>query len=276
MISLSEIRQHQRPLRIASDKLQNELDQLAERQKELIAQGRTAGSLAQQRILARQVKRLQEQIQQKQRRLARVEAQLNLLNRLLLLRESAAAVQAIQQNGLLQQLDWPAVQRELSSLQTKESEQLARLTAVLKLMEAAAPPLSLPPPRPFPDGLVRVERVVDGDTIEVAGGERVRYIGIDCPELWGWDGRPEPYAETAAARNRQLVEGQQVRLEKDVSDRDRFGRLLRYVYVGDRLINAQLLREGLAYAFPLHPDVAQAAQFEKLESEAQHVRRGIW
>lgn len=270
------LHQLQRPLRLTSQKLHTQLGKLATQQKELIARGRAISGLAQQRILARQIKRLHEQSRQIRQRLARVEAQLDLINRLLLIRESEVAVQAIQKSGLWQQLDWPAVQRELSSFQTRESEQMARLTAVLNLMETAVPPITLPPPSIKPAELYLVERVIDGDTIVIEGGERVRYIGMDCPEMRGWNGRPEPYAEKATARNRQLVEGKRVRLEKDVSERDRFGRLLRYVYVGQHLINAQLVREGLAYAFPLRPDTARAELFEKLEIEARRLGRGIW
>lgn len=270
------LHQLQRPLRLRAQILRAELTQLETGQKSLLAQGRAAGSLAQQRILARQIKRQQDEMRLLKQRLARVERQLSLLNRLLLMRESVAAVQAVQQNGLLQQIDWTAVQHEFTILQAEESGQMALLTAVLKQMEAAVPPIILPPPSPPAAGLVLVERVIDGDTIVIEGGERVRYIGMDCPEMRGWNGRPEPYAQTATKRNRQLVDGKKVRLTKDVSERDRFGRLLRYVYVDNLFVNAQLVRDGLAYAFPLHPDTSKAAEFERLEAEARRLRRGIW
>lgn len=124
-----------------------------------------------------------------------------------------------------------------------------------------------------------VERVVDGDTIVVAIGgrrERVRYIGIDAPELGG-DGRPsECYARAAAMRNEELVGGRTVGLEKDQSEVDRFGRLLRYVYVGDLMVNAELVREGFARAVRYPPDTRYADLFERLEREARAARRGLW
>src|SRR4030042_2567140 len=80
---------------------------------------------------------------------------------------------------------------------------------------------------------ILVTRVIDGDTIEIEGGQKVRYIGIDTPEKV--DPRPsvQCYGKEAAAKNKELVEGKRVRLEKDVSETDKYGRLLRYVFVGD-------------------------------------------
>jgi len=104
-----------------------------------------------------------------------------------------------------------------------------------------------------------VTRVIDGDTIEVnIGGtmHRVRYIGIDTPEP---DDKRAEYcalAQEATKYNRQLVEGENVRLEKDVSEIDKYGRLLRYVYADDIFINAELVRQGLAWAKAYEPDVA--------------------
>jgi len=88
-----------------------------------------------------------------------------------------------------------------------------------------------------------VTKVIDGDTIIVEGGYRVRYIGIDAPEI-----RPrlEAFGMEAWQANRQLVEGKKVRLERDVSETDKYERLLRYVYVNDILVNAEMVRLGLA------------------------------
>ena len=94
-----------------------------------------------------------------------------------------------------------------------------------------------------------VQRVIDGDTVVLANGERVRYIGMDTPE------RGERLFDEATEYNRRLVEGQRVGLLKDQSETDRFGRLLRYVLAGDILVNAELVREGLAEAKRYDPDV---------------------
>jgi micrococcal nuclease len=119
----------------------------------------------------------------------------------------------------------------------------------------------------------RVTQIVDGDTIEVeinGGIHRLRYIGIDCPEpgQQGW--------YEASEANRQLVEGQIVWLEKDVSETDRYGRLLRYVYVGDLFVNAELVRLGYAVALTYPPDVQYADLFVQLEQEARAAERGLW
>ena len=124
-----------------------------------------------------------------------------------------------------------------------------------------------------------VTRVIDGDTIEVnIGGTlfRVRYIGIDTPELD--DERPEFYAlaQEATLYNRQLVEGQDIRLEKDVSETDQYGRLLRYVYVGDVFVNAELVRLGLAWAKAYPPDTKYQDILDEAEGEARQAEIGIW
>jgi len=128
-------------------------------------------------------------------------------------------------------------------------------------------------PMPRTVGVVQVVEIVDGDTIRVRiGGEiyAVRYIGIDCPE------KDEPLYEEATAANRQLVEGQEVRLEKDVSETDKYGRLLRYVWLGDVLVNAELVRQGLAEAVRYPPDVKYQALLQDAEAEARRAQRGLW
>lgn len=119
-----------------------------------------------------------------------------------------------------------------------------------------------------------VVRVVDGDTIIVdlnGVEERLRYIGMDTPET------DEPYFDQATAANSLLVTGQTVQLVRDVSDRDRYGRLLRYVYLQDgTFVNAELVRQGWARAAPYPPDTAHADEFAQLEAEAFAARRGIW
>jgi endonuclease YncB( thermonuclease family) len=121
---------------------------------------------------------------------------------------------------------------------------------------------------------VEVVRIVDGDTIVVAiGGTRgtkVRLIGIDTPE------RGDCMFKAATERMRALVEGKSVRLERDVSETDRYGRLLRYVYAGDTFVNAAMVREGFANAATFPPDVAHAMEFVALERIARDARRGLW
>jgi micrococcal nuclease len=124
-----------------------------------------------------------------------------------------------------------------------------------------------------------VVRVVDGDTVHVRLGprlERVRYIGINTPELHHPQRGEEPGGRRAYEANRRLVQGQRVRLELDVQARDRYGRLLAYVWLGDTMVNAELLRLGLAQVMTVPPNVRHQALFLKLQREARESGRGLW
>jgi len=105
---------------------------------------------------------------------------------------------------------------------------------------------------------------------------KVRYIGIDAPELD--DERAEfcALAQEATRYNRQLVEGKTVRLEKDISETDKYGRLLRYVYVDDIFVNAELVGQGLAWAKAYEPDTKYQDILEKAEAEARQDKIGVW
>lgn len=119
----------------------------------------------------------------------------------------------------------------------------------------------------------QVVRIVDGDTIDVQiGGQtfRVRYIGMNTPETG------QPCAAEATNYNAELVMGKTVTLVTDVSETDRYGRLLRYVYVGDVFVNAELVRQGYANASTYPPDVAHADLFVQLQAEARAAGRGCW
>ena len=123
-----------------------------------------------------------------------------------------------------------------------------------------------------PPDTALVIQVIDGDTIVIEGGYRVRYIGIDTPEIHP---ELEAYAKEALQANRELVEGRIVRLERDVSQTDN-GRLLRYVYVDSIFVNAELVRQGLAQAKAYPPDIKYQDYLEELEAEAKHSGRGMW
>jgi micrococcal nuclease len=120
---------------------------------------------------------------------------------------------------------------------------------------------------------VKVVRVIDGDTIEIAGGAHVRYIGMDTPETYP---KVEFYGPEAKAKNIELVEGKLVTLEKDVSETDKYGRLLRYVYVDGVFVNGELVRLGYAEAVSYPPDTRYQWQLEQLEKEAKAAKLGIW
>ncbi|PYN75783.1 MAG: hypothetical protein DMD96_27155 [Candidatus Rokuibacteriota bacterium] len=124
-----------------------------------------------------------------------------------------------------------------------------------------------------------VVRVVDGDTIHVKVGdyvEKVRYIGMNTPEIHHPTKGEQPGGREAAEMNRRLVGGKRVRLELDVRSRDRYGRLLAYVWVGELMVNAELVRLGYAQVMTVPPNVRHQELFVKLQREAREAGRGLW
>ncbi len=124
-----------------------------------------------------------------------------------------------------------------------------------------------------------VDRVIDGDTIRVRIADRVetvRYIGMDTPETVHPSRGIEPYGLAASAFNQILVEGKQVRLELDVEPRDRYGRLLAYVYTDSQFVNAELIRQGYAQVMTVPPNVRHVEEFVRLQREARRAGEGLW
>ncbi|MGQ9622579.1 MAG: thermonuclease family protein [Candidatus Caldatribacteriaceae bacterium] len=121
-----------------------------------------------------------------------------------------------------------------------------------------------------------VVRVIDGDTIELSNGEKVRYIGINTPELHHPQKGVEYFAKEAYDANRRMVEGKKVRLEFDVEKRDRYGRLLAYVYVDGIMVNEWLVANGYAQVATFPPNVKYAERFLSLEREARRLKLGLW
>lgn len=148
------------------------------------------------------------------------------------------------------------------------------------------------PVEPAGHELGDVTRVVDGDTIEVAIVDRVdgpgagsgragesyvvRLIGIDTPESVHPSQPVECFGREASAAATALLEGRRVRLVRDVEDRDRYDRLLRYVYLGDEMANARLVVNGYAVAYTYPPDVRHADLFVRLQRAAREDGRGLW
>ena len=133
---------------------------------------------------------------------------------------------------------------------------------------------------PVEPGTGVVRRVVDGDTIEMRIGrtnETVRLLGVDTPETVHPTKPIECYGPEAAARTKELLaKGATVRIERDAEARDHFGRLLLYVFVGHEMVNESLLREGFARPLTIAPNVARAADFDRLASEARNRGVGLW
>lgn len=130
--------------------------------------------------------------------------------------------------------------------------------------------------------LFLVERVIDGDTLQLSNRQTVRYIGIDTPEIVDTRKKMQCFGIEAAEKNKELAEGKNVRLEKDVSEVDRYGRLLRYVYVQsledseEVFINDYLVRNGFAHTSSFPPDIKYQSQFRDSQNYARLNNLGLW
>jgi micrococcal nuclease len=135
-------------------------------------------------------------------------------------------------------------------------------------------------PNPGPASATAVvTRVVDGDTIEARIGdevEDVRLIGVDTPETVKPDAAVECFGPQASDFTKRALEGERVRLVFGVERRDVYGRLLAYLYLGDRFFNPSLLRRGLARTLTIPPNDRFAQRFERLELTAARAGRGLW
>ncbi len=163
------------------------------------------------------------------------------------------------------------------------------ITALACSEGASAPPPQAPPPSPTasapatrpapdspetapPDGLETavVAQVIDGDTVELADGRRVRYIGINTPE------RNQPYYSEATQTNRQLVAGKKIQLEFDVETFDKYGRTLAYIWVDGQLANREIVAQGFANAYTVPPNVKYDVDFRAAEQAAREAGLGLW
>jgi len=120
----------------------------------------------------------------------------------------------------------------------------------------------------------KVIKVIDGDTIAIEGGEVVRYIGINTSEIR--QDNNDCFAQEAWDVNKKLVEGKEVKLKKDVSNKDKYGRLLRYVWIDNLFVNEYLIKEGYALSAKYPPDIKYAEQFDSFEKQAEENNLGLW
>lgn len=128
-------------------------------------------------------------------------------------------------------------------------------------------------------GTVRVVRVVDGDTIEVSingTAEKVRLIGVDTPETVHPTIGEEPYGREASNFTKKMLTDKEIKLEFDVEERDRYGRLLAYVWLDEELFNEVLLKEGYAQLATYPPNVKYVERFKAAQKEAREAGRGLW
>ncbi len=137
-------------------------------------------------------------------------------------------------------------------------------------------------PVPPPAGVLRgakwkrVAKVIDGDTIRLETGEKVRLLGIDAPETKHPKKVPDPCGPKASKFNRDLLAGQEVVLEFDVEREDRYGRLLAHVFTRSTFVNAELVRRGYARVSTYRPNLKYRDFFLSLQSQAKKNHRGLW
>ncbi len=124
---------------------------------------------------------------------------------------------------------------------------------------------------------VKVRWVDDGDTIVVAGGERVRYLGINTPEVAHKDEPGEPFGDEAKAFNKKLVQGRWINLELAEQQRDPYGRLLAYVFLADgTFVNGKLVRQGYAHLLRKQPKLRYWERLLALQRQALKKKKGMW
>lgn len=137
---------------------------------------------------------------------------------------------------------------------------------------AASSPTFSNPNRSF----VKVRVVIDGDTVEIEDGKKVRLIGIDTPETVDRRRPVGCYGKEASNFTKLQLTGKEVTLEKDISETDKYGRLLRYIWLGDTLFNETLVSEGYAQSSAYPPDVKYQNRFVAAQSEARNEKKGLW
>lgn len=153
------------------------------------------------------------------------------------------------------------------SISERGDEKIAEESQTPQTQSASSEKL---PKQELPEQSLTVIRIVDGDTLALSDKKTVRLIGINTPE------KDQPYYTEAKNILSNLTFGKPVRLEKDVSDTDRYGRLLRYVYVDDIFINLEMIQSGLAHAYAYPPDTAHKEEFLSAERTAREQGIGLW
>lgn len=162
------------------------------------------------------------------------------------------------------------------------------LSLTYTLLETSESPTVSPSPTPIKTAVINpssvlVTEVIDGDTIVFENGQHIRFIGIDSPELHHPKKPVGCFGQEAKDKLTKLILGRKVRLEKDVSETDRYKRLLRYVYVDPStssrqafFINDYMVRQGYAVAVTFPPDVKYKDELRAAQNEAEQENRGLW
>jgi micrococcal nuclease len=122
----------------------------------------------------------------------------------------------------------------------------------------------------YPKYDATLTRIIDGDTIVISTGEHVRFVGMNAPE------HDTQYGPGATAHLHQLIDGKSLQLQRDVSDKDKYGRILRFVWVGSENVDLQMVKDGWAKQLLIEPDNEYADQIKTLQQQAEAAHLGIW
>jgi micrococcal nuclease len=280
-----QLRYYQAQLRVEEARLKRELAIIKRSRLEYLQRGAATDALTLKSALALQIRNLDDQATGVKVQLGVIERRSQLLAYLVYAQENADDLK----HDSLGDVDWASMLAVAEATRASMQARIERLEALLTILrrgQQPEPALPSAPTRPAakparpakaPGEVATVHSVPDGDGLKLEDRRRVRYIGIDAPEMTTWGGGgAEAWAKEARALNSKLVTGNSVRLVKDTSETDPYGRLLRYVYVGDTFVNAELLKSGLARTLRLPPDTKFAAEFERLEEEARKKHVGMW
>lgn len=164
--------------------------------------------------------------------------------------------------------------KSISSSKPKVSPEVKSAT-----VEVTQSPTVTFTPSPTPDQnitIAKITNVIDGDTFTIEGGKVVRMIGIDTPETVRPSKPVQCYGKEASLKTQELLEGKEVKLEKDVSETDKYNRLLRYVYIDDIFVNEYLVKEGYAKSSSYPPDIKYQDKFIEAQKKAQEENKGLW
>lgn len=278
-LPIADLRRIQARLHLRSARLAEDLCRLEQCRAAEFAAGQAEPSARMQLALARRVQRLDLQVASLRHEQDLLDRQEQLLGQLVYAQEMSDRLESLR-------VDWSTL---LSGEPVQQPDSttpgffgLTSGSLLVRIEQVLRELLSSIPAGPVTQGaagdgeVALAVHVPDGDGLNLADGRRVRYIGIDAPEMHTWDGGREPFALEARELNRALVEGKRVRLVRDVSETDRYGRLLRFVYVGETCINAEILRAGLARVLTIRPDSTRRSEYERLEAEARRQKRGLW
>jgi len=169
-----------------------------------------------------------------------------------------------------------AVTSEAEKAKDTISPQTDQIASGIATPEPTPIPTTISTPEPTNREKVKVISVTDGDTIKVAGGKALRYIGIDTPETVSLSQPVGCYGKEASDKNKELVLNKEIEIEKDVSETDKYGRLLRYVYIDGVMVNEYLVREGYAQANSYPPDIKYQDRLREAQRLAMEEKKGLW